>query len=222
MDSALLTRNRGHFHFKGGFSMHYNLRRLTENAIMLAIAMVLSLLQFTGPWALGGSITFCSMLPIVLLANRYGTKWGLISAFAFSLLQLVAGIKNVQYAPDALTAAAIIVLDYVLAFTALGLAAIFGKAFKQRRTAVVVGIVFTFSLRFLCHFISGVLVWEALWPNAVGWAPVVWSLAYNGSYMLPEMLITGVAAFFLFKPLQKFWLGEDLQKSRAMDVAGKA
>ena len=104
--------------------MSYNLRRLTESAILLAIGMVLSFLQFSGPWALGGSITFCSMLPIVLLANRYGTKWGLVSAFAFSLLQLVTGLKNVQYAPDALTAVAIILLDYVVAFTALGLSAI--------------------------------------------------------------------------------------------------
>lgn len=192
--------------------MSYNLRRLTESAILLAIGMVLSFLQFSGPWALGGSITFCSMLPIVLLANRYGTKWGLVSAFAFSLLQLVTGLKNVQYAPDALTAVAIILLDYVVAFTALGLSAIFNKAFKQRRTAVVVGIAFTFFLRFLCHFVSGVLVWEALWPNALHWAPVVWSLAYNGSYMLPELLITGLVAFFLFKPLEKFWLGEDLKK----------
>ena len=202
--------------------MRYPLRRLTESAIMLAIAMVLSFLQFTGPWALGGSITFCSMLPIVLLANRYGSKWGLISALAFSLLQLVAGIKNVQYAPDALTAVAIILLDYVLAFTVLGLSAIFAKAFKQRRTAVVVGIGFTFFLRFLCHFASGVLVWEALWPNALGWAPVVWSLAYNGSYMLPEALITGLVAFLLYKPLEKFWLGSDLEKASRADAGRQA
>jgi thiamine transporter len=189
---------------------------------MLAIATVLSLLQIAGPWALGGSITFCSMLPVVLLANRYGTRWGLLSAFAFSLLQLVTGLKNVQYAPDALTAVAIILLDYVLAFTVLGLSAIFSKTIRDRRTAVVVGIAFTFTLRFLCHFVSGVLVWEALWPNALGWAPVVWSLAYNGSYMLPEMLITGLVSFILFKPLEAFWLGEDLKKLRGQNVTGKA
>jgi thiamine transporter len=222
MDSALLYPQPRAFYFEGGFSMSYSLRRLTESAIMLAIATVLSLLQIAGPWALGGSITFCSMLPVVLLANRYGTRWGLLSAFAFSLLQLVTGLKNVQYAPDALTAVAIILLDYVLAFTVLGLSAIFSKTIRDRRTAVVVGIAFTFTLRFLCHFVSGVLVWEALWPNALGWAPVVWSLAYNGSYMLPEMLITGLVSFILFKPLEAFWLGEDLKKLRGQNVTGKA
>ena len=201
--------------------MSYSLRRLTESAIMLAIATVLSLLQIAGPWPLGGSITFCSMLPIVLLANRYGTRWGLLSAFAFSLLQLVTGLKNVQYAPDALTAAAIILLDYVLAFSILGLSAIFSKTIRDRRIAVVMGIAFTFTLRFLCHFLSGVLVWEALWPNALGWAPMVWSLAYNGSFMLPEMFITGLVAFILYKPLESFWLGIDLKKLRGMDIGGK-
>ena len=72
--------------------MSYNLKRLTESAIMLAIATVLSLVQFAGPWVLGGSITFCSMLPVVMLTHRYGTRWGLLSAFTFSLLQLVLGL----------------------------------------------------------------------------------------------------------------------------------
>jgi len=192
--------------------MSYNLRRLTESAILLAIATVLSLIQFTGPWVLGGSITVCSMLPIVMIAHRYGTKWGLVSSLTFSLLQLVLGLKNVQYAPDALTAVGIILLDYVLAFGVLGFSAVFNGVIRDRRWAIVTGIVVTFFGRFLCHFVSGVIIWEALWPNALGWAPAVWSFAYNGSYMLPETIITAVAAFLLYKPLQKYWLGEDLKK----------
>jgi len=82
----------------------------------------------------------------------------------------------------------------------------------------VTGIVITFFGRFLFHFISGVLIWEALWPNGLGWAPTVWSLAYNGSYMLPEMLITSVVAFLLYKPLEKFWLGEDIQKPKKPEI----
>ena len=201
--------------------MSYNLKRLTESAILLAIAMVLSLFEFAGPWVLGGSITFCSMLPIVILAQRYGTKWGLLSAFTFSLLQLVMGLKNVQYAPDALTAVAIIALDYVLAYSVLGFSAAFNGVIPNRRTAVLVGIIVTFFARFACHFVSGLLVWEALWPNGLGWAPWVWSLAYNASYMVPEALITGIVAFLIFKPLQKYWLGEDLSKP-AKPIAPKA
>ncbi len=192
--------------------MSYNLKRLTESAILLAIATVLSLFQFSGPWVLGGSITICSMLPIVMIAQRYGTKWGLLSALTFSVLQLILGLNNVQYAPDAITAIGIIMLDYVLAFGVLGFAAIFNKTVADRRKAIILGIAITFFGRFLCHFISGVIIWEALWPNALGWAPVVWSLAYNGSYMLPEAIITGLAAYLLYQPLKKYWLGEDLQK----------
>ena len=192
--------------------MSYNLKRLTESAIMLAIAMVLSLIEFSGPWVLGGSITFCSMLPIVIIAQRYGTKWGVVTAFTFSLLQLVMGLKNVQYAPDALVAAAIIVLDYMLAYGMLGFAAMFNKMFQNRRWAIVFGIAVTFFARFLCHFTSGVLVWEVLWPNGLGWAPWLWSLAYNASYMVPETLITCIVAFLLYKPLERYWLGSDLQK----------
>jgi thiamine transporter len=207
-----LPASAGFFCIKEGFSMSYNLRRLTESAVMLAIATVLSLIQFSGPWVLGGSITVCSMLPLVFVAHRYGTRWGLVTALAYSLLQLLLGLKNVQYAPNALTAVGIILLDYVLAFGVLGFSAVFNGVIRDRRKAVVTGIAVTFFVRFLCHFASGVIIWEALWPNALGWAPVIWSLAYNGSYMLPEAVITATVAFLLFNPLRKYWLGEDVQK----------
>lgn len=192
--------------------MSYNVKRLTESAVMLAIATVLSMFQFAGPWVLGGSITFCSMLPIVIIAHRYGTRWGICTALAYSLLQLLLGLKNVQYAPDALTAVGIILLDYVLAFGSLGFSAVFNGVIRNRRTAILVGITAAFMARYLCHFVSGIIIWEALWPNALGWAPAVWSLGYNGSYMVPELLITATVAFLLYKPLEKYWLGEDLQK----------
>ncbi len=192
--------------------MGYKLRRLTESALLLAIATVLSLFQFAGPWALGGSITVCSMLPIVMIVQRYGTGWGMISALTYSLLQLLLGLNNVQYAPNALTAVGIILLDYVFAFGMLGFSAVFNRVIADRRLSIIVGIVVTFFGRFLCHFLSGMIIWEALWPNALGWAPVLWSFVYNGSYMLPETIITATAAFLLYKPLKKFWLGEDLKK----------
>ena len=185
--------------------MNQTLRKITETAIMLAIGTVLSLLQFTGPWVLGGSITVCSMLPVVLIAHRYGTKWGLLTAVTYSVLQLMLGLQNVQYAPDALTAVGIIMLDYVLAYGVLGFSAVFDPVFKNKRNAIVVGIVLTFFIRFVCHFASGVIIWEVLWPNDLGWAKSIWSLAYNGSYMLPETLITAAVAYMLYKPTKKYW-----------------
>ncbi|MBN1778243.1 MAG: energy-coupled thiamine transporter ThiT [Clostridiales bacterium] len=185
--------------------MSVTLRKITETAIMLAVATVLSILQFTGPWALGGSITVCSMLPIILIAHRYGTKWGLLTALTYSLLQLLLGLRNVQYAPNAVTAIGIIMLDYVLAFGVLGFAAVFDSVFKSRKKSLMIGIIVTMSGRFLCHFVSGIIIWEALWPNSLGWATWIWSLAYNGSYMLPEILITLAVAYVLYKPLEEYF-----------------
>ncbi len=190
--------------------MNSSIKRIAESAMLIAIATVLSLLTFQGPWALGGGITVCSMLPLVMLAQRYGTKWGILSALVFSMLQLVLGMNNVQYAPTALSAVGIVVFDYILAFTVLGFSAGFNGLVKDRRWSIVLGIVVTLLGRFVCHFVSGLIIWEALFPNELGWAPAVWSLAYNGSFMLPEILITALVAYLTYKPLERYWLGGDL------------
>lgn len=189
------------------------LKRLVECALLIAIGTVLSLFDFKGPWALGGGITVCSMLPLVMIAHRHGTKWGVLSALVYSVIQMLLGLNNVQYAPDALTAVGIILLDYILAFTVIGFSACFNGVIRDRRWSIVTGIVVTFFVRFVCHFLSGVLIWETMWPNELGWASAVWSLAYNGSYMLPEIIITSVVAFASFAPLKKYWLGEDMPKT---------
>jgi thiamine transporter len=189
--------------------MNTGIKKIAESAMLIAIGTVLSLLTFKGPWALGGGITFCSMLPLVILAQRYGTKWGILTSLIFSILQIFLGLNNVQYAPTALSAAGIVLFDYILAFTAIGFSASFNKLIKNRLSAIIVGIVVTFLVRFLCHFISGLIIWEVIFPNELGWAPPVWSLAYNASYMIPEILITSIVAFISFKPLKRYWLSED-------------
>jgi thiamine transporter len=148
------------------------------------------------------------MLPLVIIAHRHGLKWGIGSALIYSLIQMLLGLSNVTYAPNFLTAVGIILLDYVIAFTVIGFSACFNKVIKNRQLSIVVGIVFTFTLRLVCHFLSGVLIWEALYPNEAGWGPVVWSVAYNGSYMLPEIIITSVVAWLSYLPLKKYWNGE--------------
>lgn len=187
-----------------------SLLRLVESAVLIAIGTVLSILAFPGFWPLGGSITLCAMLPIVVLAHRHGTAWGLLCGLIYALLQMVLGFQNVQYATSAVMALGIILLDYVLPFTLIGLSAVFNKAVSNRPLSITLGILMTFSLRFLCHFLSGIIIWEALWPNELGWAAPLWSLSYNGSYMLPETLITIAAALLTYRPLKRFWLGEDL------------
>ncbi len=182
-------------------------RKLVESAILIAIGTVLSeVTKIDMP--LGGGLTLCSMLPLVLVSHRWGTSWGLFTAFVYSLLQLLLGMSNVQYATSALMAVGIVLLDYVVPYTLLGLSALF----KTISASLVTGIVFTFALRFLCHFITGWWIWDALWPNEFGWASPIYSILYNGAYMLPEIIITAVVAVLLTKtPLNKYILAEDLK-----------
>jgi thiamine transporter len=180
-------------------------QRLVETALMLAIATVLSELSFRGPWPLGGSITIASSLPLVLVTWRWDTRWGLLSALVHGLLQMVLGLSNVQYAQSAFQVFMIVTLDYLIAFGVLGFSAVFKNAFQKELTAILAGIVFTFSLRYLCHFVSGYMVWEALWPNELGWTSALWSLVYNGSFMVPEIIITCTVAALSYTALKPLW-----------------
>ena len=164
-------------------------RILVECALMIAIGTVLSNIKFfTMPN--GGSITLLSMLPFVLVSFRHGAKWGLFTGFVNSCLQMIMGF----YPPPASTFLYFlgeVLLDYVLAFMALGLAELFARPFKNRTVGVAVGTFAAGFLRFMCSFLSGVLVWGNLSDGLAAWT---YSLTYNGSYMLPETLLTMVAA----------------------------
>ena len=189
-------------------------RRLVESAVMIAIGTVLSMFPFSAPWASGGGVTICSMLPLVIIAHRYGTKWGLFTAFVYSVLQLILGVSNVQFAAGYgfVLAVGVLLLDYILAFTVIGLSACFNGVIKNHLVSIVVGIVFTFALRFVCHFLSGWIIWGVITPNEMGLVAPLYSLIYNGGYMLPETIITALVAVLTYKPLKRYWLAEDLAK----------
>ncbi len=174
-------------------------RRLVESALMIAVGTVLSVLKVDSLWAFGGGLTIGSMVPLVLISHRWGIKWGTFTAFVYSLLQLILGVDNIQYATSVGMAIAILLLDYVIAYTVIGLAAMFGSS----RPGIIGGVVVTLGIRFLCHFLSGWMIWDALFPNELGMTSAVYSLWYNGSYMLPEILITAVLACILVPWVQK-------------------
>ena len=185
-------------------------RWLVECALMIAIATVLNEYTKFIPMPFGGGVTICSMLPLVLLSFRFGWKKGLVSAGVFSVLQLLFGMDNVAYATSAVMAAGIILLDYIVPYTVIGLAGIFKG--KRLEVSYVIGIVVTFALRLLCHFITGWWIWDALWPNEFGMVAPVYSLVYNGSYMLGEMVLSSVVAVLLCRTaLRKYMDGSDLQ-----------
>ena len=179
-------------------------RTLVECALMIAVGTVLAQIKiFEMPF--GGSVTLVSMLPFILVSFRHGVKWGLATGFVNSLLQMLLGF----YAPPAGTVAAfvgVVLLDYVLAFTLLGLAGAIAKPFKNRLVGVAVGTAAVCGIRFLCSFLSGVLIWGNLSDGLPAWT---YSLTYNGSYMLPETILTTVAAVLIYKAAPQLFAAQE-------------
>ena len=102
-----------------------------------------------------------------------------------------------------------VLLDYLVAFMALGAAEFFAHPFKNRMVGVAVGTFMAGFLRFMCSFLSGVLVWGNLNEGLSAWT---YSLVYNGSYMLPETLLTMVAAVLLCRAAPQIF---DRQRAKA-------
>lgn len=170
-----------------------NVKRLCVSAIMIALATVLSLIKvYTLP--LGGSITLLSMVPIAFLSVSYGMGWGFFSAFVYSLIQMFLDLSAI--ASWGLTPAIFvgcILFDYILAYTALGISGIFRK---KSAGGVVLGVCIALFLRFVSHFLSGIILFRSY---EMFNSPFLWSLFYNGSYMLPEMIFTALGTLILFK-----------------------
>lgn len=181
--------------------------KLTESAMMIALATLLSMAKLL-EMPYGGSVTMASMLPLVIIAYRYGTKWGLLTGFAFGAVQFALGTKNIGYLPvkNFASVATLIIADYLLAFAVLGFGGIFRKPCKNQATALVFGSVLVAILRYVCHVISGWTVWAQFDLTKAG---LLYSLSYNATYMLPEMLILVVAALFLGNALD--FRGEGLR-----------
>ncbi|MEG1640541.1 MAG: energy-coupled thiamine transporter ThiT [Ruthenibacterium sp.] len=179
-------------------------RTLVECALMIALGTVLAQLKiFEMPN--GGSVTLLSMLPFVLVSFRHGVKWGLFTGFVNSLLQMLLGF----YAPPTNTISALVLmvmLDYVLAFTLLGLAGGIAKPFKNKTLGVAVGTASVCVIRFFCSFFSTIFVWFSTAPAGV---PVwLFAITYNGSYMLPELILTTAGAVILYKAMPEFFTAQ--------------
>lgn len=171
-----------------------NVKKLTMSAVLTALSAALSMVKiFEMP--LGGSVTLLSMLPVCMLSIMYGCKWGIFCSFVYSLTQLALGIGSVLswgLTPQALVGS--IVFDYLAAFTVLGLAGMF------RRHGVpgyIGGISLALLLRAVSHVISGVIFFASWAPE--GWNPFVYSIAYNGAYMVPEIVFTFAGAVLLLR-----------------------
>lgn len=167
--------------------------RLTETAIMIAAAAVLSFVKLV-ELPFGGSVTLFSMLPIAIISFRYGVPWGLLAGFVNAVVQMLFGLKNLTYGTSAAAVIAIIMLDYIIAFIVVGFSGMFKGKIKDNGTALAVGTFIACVLRYVCHVISGCTVWAGVSiPDADG---LLYSLAYNATYMVPETIVTVMGAFF--------------------------
>ena len=178
-------------------------RTLVECGILIALATVLSFIKvWKNP--LGGSVTLFSTLPVCVVSIRHGTGWGFGTAFTYSLLQLLIGIAADGILGWGLTAGMLvgcILFDYILAFTILGISGAF-RYFGEG--GIYAGITLAFLLRFGSHFTSGYVIFTNLeqW-NLFGQYfesnPVLYSVCYNGLFMLPELILTLIGTIILMR-----------------------
>ena len=181
---------------------HIRIRALTEGAIMVAMAFVLSFVKLY-QLPNGGSLT-PAMFPILLYALRFGTLRGMLAGFIFGLLQM---IFDGAYAWGWQS----MILDYLLAFTPLGLAGLF----KGKAWGIFPGTVIGCAARFAVHYVSGVTIYRILIPTQIPGLgtydnPALYSLVYNASYMLPNTLLALAIAAVLYVPMKRFFAAKDL------------
>ena len=205
-------------------------KRLVLTAMMLAIATVIaficSLIPFLN-FPFGGGITIASMLPIILVSYIYGTRWGLFTGFTYSVIQMMLGYSTIGalFTPsnDAyqgiINALLICIIDYILAYTALGLGGVFRNKFENKGLALCFGSILALLVCYAFHVISGFIFYGA-WAEWFFTDTVIadtafskwimstfkgnglsllYSIVYNGCYMIPEMIITAACAFPIAK-----------------------
>ena len=167
---------------------------MVEIAIFAAIGLVLDQFSFK-LWAQGGSISFV-MVPIILMAIRWGLSAGLTTGLIIGVLQMMFGAFIVHWLQA--------ILDYGLAFTVVGLAAIVRKPLLNATQAVnkvkmtlyiVIGTVIDGALRFTSHLLAGVVFFKEYAGEDNVW---IYSIIYNGSFMLPATIVTAIIAVILF------------------------
>ncbi len=172
-------------------------RCLAEGGICIALSLALSYLKIpimSGFGGFGGSIDFV-MIPLILFAVRWGLGWGLAAGLAFGTL------KYFLSSGGAISWISI-VFDYAVAYCFVGFSGLFRKKYPLLPVAALVGC----FARFIIPFISGVTVYAQYMPEEfmgiTGMTPVLYSVLYNGTYMIPNTIIA-VAVCAAMIPLAK-------------------
>lgn len=180
-----------------------NLRITAECAVLLSMAIVFSFIKL---WQMpmGGEVTFVSMLPVMLAGFRHGSKAGFLTAFIYSLFQLASAFVSGNvfvYCTTAATFIICVLFDYIVPFTGLGVACLLRNiktsSVRFKKISIYFAVTCGIMLRFICHYLTGVVIWGQ-WAGDEG--PYIYSLLYNGTFLLPELILTLLVCVLLFKP----------------------
>ncbi|MBE7020272.1 MAG: energy-coupled thiamine transporter ThiT [Ruminococcaceae bacterium] len=174
--------------------MNSKLSNITRSAVMIALAATLSFFKIL-EFGNGGSVTMGSMVPVILVSFMLEFKWGVITSFVYSLLQML--LQGIAAPPveSFFWYFLVILLDYILAFTVLGFAGYITSGIRNKRIRIIFGTVTVVLMRFICHLLSGIIIWGVYAPE--GQSVLVYSLLYNGSYMLGELIVTVIVMLFI-------------------------
>lgn len=171
-----------------------NLRMIVEGGVMIALASVLSIVTlYRMPQ--GGSVTAASMMPIMLFSMRWGAIKGIVVGTLYGIIQFL--IDPFMVSPIQM------LLDYPIAFGVLGFAGVVRSSLKGGKTRirlVILGCALGMILRMTSHVISGVVFFKEF---AGGMNPWLFSIQYNGSYMLVELIITSILIYFIWPTVEK-------------------
>lgn len=171
-----------------------NTNKLVECALLVAVGVVLSMGKIVDmPY--GGSVTFASMLPVILISYRHGLAWGMSSGLVFGVVQQLLGLNTLSYVTGWQSVIAVILLDYIVAFLVCGLGGIFRGRLGRQSMELSCGAVLVGILRYICHVVSGATVWAGI--SIPTQAALAYSLIYNATYMVPETIVLVLVAYYI-------------------------
>ncbi len=169
---------------------------MAEVSIMLALAAVLEIIAMFLPRQPQGGSVGLSMLPILLIAYRHGFKTGVLAGIVFAILNMIiSGFTFVGIHWG------VVFLDYLLAFGVLGTAALIFRIDRDSIKYFTLGMFVAMMGRFFFHFLSGVILFGEYAPE--GQPVPIYSLIYNGTYMVPSIIITLLVGAALFVRLKE-------------------
>ena len=210
--------------------MNKKTQKIALTGVLIAVGTLLSVfVVFKMPY--GGTITAFSMVPVMVLGYKYGMKWGLFSGLIFGILQMILGAttSGAFAGMSGFNLVLMALLDYIVAFVVLGSAGMFRNKIKNDIAAFALGGAVAGFLRFVCHFLSGLILWGSyaewfftdvfvnsfsakIMETCTGTTlAAVYSFIYNALYMVPEIIITviGIVVIMAVVPLKKLIVSKD-------------